>query len=401
MTEVSNFSQAWEAYVSQHGNPPKDANQLHKYSKANKEIEEITYPLARLQFDFNKKVVQSAENDNCGDSNDIDAELERLQKQMGGNYGELWERDFFEHGKTDYSKSAIKVMQWNVTLDKNIGKQQQKKKEEKSDEKELSADNWQYRGYRIIETIKNNEPDIITIQELNHFKFMLHYLEPLGYEGILKLNTKSKLLEGVAIFYLKEYFDHQTTYFYGKDVEPKLKFDLSALSIVLSHKKTDKSLVICSANLDAKDKKTNRMNKLMHLTNSLKQISGENDDGIIFIGCDLGTDQSSSEYSSIQSGRWFLKEGKDLPKDYEAGYGLNLESAYYPAFYAGKAKKSEPGSTMFKGNCRDYIFYDKEKNVNCSNVLEVPLDKVTNQHKAYPNYVSPSVHYPLMAQFFF
>eukprot|EP00486_Rosalina_sp_Unknown_P008840 CAMPEP_0201591460 /NCGR_PEP_ID=MMETSP0190_2-20130828/189616_1 /ASSEMBLY_ACC=CAM_ASM_000263 /TAXON_ID=37353 /ORGANISM="Rosalina sp." /LENGTH=142 /DNA_ID=CAMNT_0048049795 /DNA_START=506 /DNA_END=931 /DNA_ORIENTATION=+ len=142
MTEVSNFSQAWEAYVSQHGNPPKDANQLHKYSKANKEIEEITYPLARLQFDFNKKVVQSAENDNCGDSNDIDAELERLQKQMGGNYGELWERDFFEHGKTDYSKSAIKVMQWNVTLDKNIGKQQQKKKEEKSDEKELSADNW-------------------------------------------------------------------------------------------------------------------------------------------------------------------------------------------------------------------------------------------------------------------
>ena len=82
MVEVSNFSQAWEAYVNQHGNPPKDANQLHKYAKANKEIEEITYPLARLQYDFNKKIVQSSNNEVCGDSDDIDKELARLQKQF-------------------------------------------------------------------------------------------------------------------------------------------------------------------------------------------------------------------------------------------------------------------------------------------------------------------------------
>ena len=40
---------------------------------------------------------------------------------MGDNYGKLWDRDFFEFGKTDYSKTAIKIMQWNVSLDKNIG----------------------------------------------------------------------------------------------------------------------------------------------------------------------------------------------------------------------------------------------------------------------------------------
>ena len=38
--------------------------------------------LTKLQFEFNKKVNQSAENDVCGDSDDINAELERLQKQL-------------------------------------------------------------------------------------------------------------------------------------------------------------------------------------------------------------------------------------------------------------------------------------------------------------------------------
>ena len=319
--------------------------------------------------------------------------------RQGQNYGKLWERSFFEFGSVDNSKTRIKLMQFNVTLDKNIGKQKGKN-DEKQDEKELSADNWQYRGYRIVEIIKNAEPDIVTIQELNHFKFMCHYLKPLGYEGVLKLNTKSKLLEGVAIFYLSQYFDHNTTYFYGKDVEPKLKFDLMAVSVVLTHKKSDKKMVICSLNLDSKDKTMNRMNKLVHLTRSLQGISRWNDDAPIFIGCDLGSDQEGNEYYSIQFGRQFDKEEKDKPKDYEVGYGLNLKSAYYPSFYTGKAKSSEPESTMFKGGARDYIFYDEEKGVTCSNVLETPIEKVVNQYKKYPNYVSPSVHYPIMALFF-
>ena len=84
MTEITNFSQAWDAYVDQHGYPPNDANALQKYSKLkSNDVEEITeYSLAKLQFEFNKKVIQSAENDVCGDSDDINAELERLQKQL-------------------------------------------------------------------------------------------------------------------------------------------------------------------------------------------------------------------------------------------------------------------------------------------------------------------------------
>lgn len=82
MVEVSNFSQAWEAYLSQHGTAPKGAEQLRKYSVLNKEIDEISFSLARLQFNFNTKVVQSAENDICGDSNDINVELERLKKKL-------------------------------------------------------------------------------------------------------------------------------------------------------------------------------------------------------------------------------------------------------------------------------------------------------------------------------
>ena len=327
--------------------------------------------------------------------------LERLKQQTGNNYMELLDRDFFEFGSTDYGKTGIKIMQYNVTLDTNIGKQSGKN-DEKSDEKqaEMSGDNWQYRGFRIIEIISKYEPEIITIQELNHFKFMCHYLEPLGYAGVFKLNTKSKLLEGTAVFYLEKDFEKITTFMYGKDVEKGTKFDLFALTLVLKPKKSDTTIVVSGVNLDCKDKTVSRINKLDHLTNSLKEISAQYGDAPIFIGCDLGADQSSDEYCSVQFGRMFLKDGKNVPKGYEEGYGINLCSAYYPSFYKGKAKKNEPKSTMFGGKCRDYIFFDQEKGVTCSNVLTMPIDSEISQFKAYPNFQSPSKHFPLMAQFF-
>ena len=132
----------------------------------------------------------------------------------------------------------------------------------------------------------------------------------------------------------------------------------------------------------------------------MKIISGSNNNAPIFIGCDLGSDQGGNEYYSIQFGRSFLKEDKDVPKGYEEGYGLNLQSAYYLSFYKGKARSSEPATTVFKGHARDYIFYDQEKGVSCSNVLELPTETEIKKFNKYPNPVSPSTHFPIMAQFF-
>eukprot|EP01084_Bolivina_argentea_P199428 341241_1 len=406
MTEVSNFSEAWDAFVGQHDKPPKDANQLHKYSKLNKAVTEITYPLARLQYDFHSKVVQAAKNEVSGDSNSISDELKRLKNEQSKHYVELWDRGFFEFGKIHRDKTGMKFMQFNVCLDTLLGKQKPKSpknEDEKSEEKELqiSPEQWQFRGYRIIEIIAKYEPDIVTIQELNHFQFMSHYLKPLGYEGVLKLNTKSKLLEGVAVFYNAAQYEKVTTFMYGKDVEKGTGFDLFALSVVLTHKKTNREIVVCSANLDAKDKKPSRMVKLMHLMASLNDISTNYNGAPIFIGCDLGTDASSEEYDSIQHGRLFLKDNDNVPKGYEEGYGLKLSSAYYPSFYKGKTRSSEPKCTVFGGTCRDYIFIDEAKGVSSSNVLQLPTEKEMQQHKKYPNWQSPSSHFALMAQLFF
>merc|ERR1712154_16117 len=133
---------------------------------------------------------------------------------------------------------------------------------------------------------------------------------------------------------------------------------------------------------------------------SLKKISADCKDAPIFIGCDLGSDQTCDEYASLAFGKHFLKKEKNVPHGYEEGYGLALKSAYYSSFYQGKARLQEAKSTMFGGKARDYIFYDEGKGVSCSNVLVLPIEKVINEYKEYPNGQTPSTHFPLMAQFF-
>lgn len=160
--------------------------------------------------------------------------------------------------------------------------------------------------------------------------------------------------------------------------------------------------MVCSANLDAEDKSKSRMDKLMHLTSSLKVISASHKDAPVFVGCDLGNGTRGGEYHSIQNGRAFLKKNKDVPKGYEEGFGMGLKSAYHQAYYGSKGKNLEPVSTMFgcREGARDFLFFEEARGVTCPAVLHLPSDTEVQQHKAYPNWQVPSVHYPLMAQFY-
>lgn len=74
--------------------------------------------------------------------------------------------------------------------------------------------NWNYRRYLLLSEITQYNPDIVTLQECDHFHdFFLPEMERLGYCGIFAPKPASACLEvsensdGCAIFFRRSMFD--------------------------------------------------------------------------------------------------------------------------------------------------------------------------------------------------
>ncbi len=112
--------------------------------------------------------------------NNLEKELLRLQSVYGTDYKPLIPRQFVYGKKEEIKKGGrrLRIMQFNLLADGLvICKSHPRPPRE--------VKNFKYRGFRILEEIVRCKPDIVTLQEVDHFNFLLHYLEPYGKLAIL------------------------------------------------------------------------------------------------------------------------------------------------------------------------------------------------------------------------
>ena len=81
-----------------------------------------------------------------------------------------------------------------------------------------AALDWRTRRFRMLEEIVRHDPDIVCLQEVDHFKFLRKSLSSLGYMGHFLPKPDSPCLyladnsgpDGCAIFYKQDKFDMLT-----------------------------------------------------------------------------------------------------------------------------------------------------------------------------------------------
>ena len=72
-----------------------------------------------------------------------------------------------------------------------------------------TALHWRTRRYRMLEEIVRHRPDVVCLQEVDHFQFLQRSLAPLGFQGLFLPKPDSPCLylpdnsgpDGCAIFY--------------------------------------------------------------------------------------------------------------------------------------------------------------------------------------------------------
>merc|ERR1719228_1445758 len=83
----------------------------------------------------------------------------------------------FSTKQEQVSKEEMRIFQWNL-LSQTLGTQLDNFV--KCDPRAL---NWNTRRWRLLEEIIEHDPDIICLQEVDHFKFLQRALGSIGYEG--------------------------------------------------------------------------------------------------------------------------------------------------------------------------------------------------------------------------
>eukprot|EP01084_Bolivina_argentea_P064963 118420_1 len=384
-----------------------------------------------------------------GKTNNIQQELLNLQNVYGKNFAKLYDRKYEYVGQFDYKDktiATINIMQFNILADGLTGTHvSEQAKDAKSQSKTFvnvpkDCLIFHYRGFRILEEITRNQPDIICLQECDQFDFLLYYLSPLGYKGEFNPKSKSPCVkiakenglklnaDGVAIFYMSNKFKKKVVQKFGKTIE-NTDVDVPAINILFTHQQTNKDFIVTCVHLKSKknlEGENIRLGQLQHILPITQKLStsalssSKTNDIPVFVAADLNTNNNET-YSTAYNSIMFpdeLKKNKendtkglkpDMAKDYIDGYGLNLWSAYYSNSIPNSetTKDSEPIYTTYKRrsngimkHCIDYIFYQKHK-VKLVRLLSIPHLKEINEKTLLPGFEYPSDHVAIQACFQF
>lgn len=119
---------------------------------------------------------------------------------------------------------------------------------------------WENRKYLIIQEIVQNNPDIVCLQEVDHFKFLKTVLGTQNYDGVFFPKPDSPCLyinenngpDGCAIFYKKdklELLDYHT-----RILEVwRVQSNQVAIAANLRVRETGRELSVCTTHLKARN----------------------------------------------------------------------------------------------------------------------------------------------------
>jgi nocturnin len=178
--------------------------------------------------------------------------LERCKRQLE-DFPDPFERKIQDNPGSIDSLEKLRILQWNQ-LSQTIGT-----KNDKFVRCNPTALDWTTRRWRIIEEIVRYDPDIICLQEVDHFKLLEMALGSVGYKGrfVPKPDSPCIYLEsnngpdGCAIFFKADKFELLSEA--SKVLEVwKVQSNQVILSLNLREKNSGKEICIATTHLKAR-----------------------------------------------------------------------------------------------------------------------------------------------------
>ncbi|PFX20057.1 Nocturnin [Stylophora pistillata] len=237
---------------------------------------------------------------------------------------------------------------------------------------------WSKRKLRTLQGILMYDPDIIALEEVDHFQdFFLPSLQKLGYEGLFVAKRDSPCLkfannsgpDGCALFYDRERFslkNHRDVSL--KDSNGEITNQV-ALILNLFDKIQGKTLCVAVTHLKAKEGYEDlRLSQGKSLLQSVSECVSE-DKAAIVLG-DFNAEPSEPVCELMEDNQYL-----SLKNAYVTATGRNPESTTW---------KIRPGKEV--KHSIDYVWYSD--NLNVTGCLEFP------ESDSIPEERCPSLHYP-------
>ncbi|XP_022900104.1 nocturnin isoform X2 [Onthophagus taurus] len=295
----------------------------------------------------------------------------------------------YSKGCSDYisTPSTLRVFQWNV-LAQALGRMN-----DNFARCPVQALDWESRKYKMVEEIVQYCPDVICLQEVDHFNYLKYVLGTQGYSGTFFPKPDSPCVyidgnngpDGCAIFYRTDKFD--LLQFEYKVLEIwKVQSNQVALLVILKLRGTDQEICITTTHLKARTGvflSTFRNEQGKDLIDFVSSHCGNRP--VVLCG-DFNAEPSEPVYSTVTNNSF-----------------LDLSSAYADC-QPPDVSPCEPPYTTWKIRdegeiCHtiDYIFYSRKK-LEVDAVLELPSGEDIGEDRV-PSFCYPSDHFSLCTDF--
>lgn len=292
---------------------------------------------------------------------------------------------------SDYNTSphSIRVFQWNI-LSQALGKEN-----DNFTRCPNEALDWNHRKYLIIEEIIEYCPDIICLQEVDHFNFLSHVLGTQGYTGMFFPKPDSPCFyiygnngpDGCAIFFKTDKFELLKAETRILEIW-RIQSNQVALLMILKLKQTGEEICVATTHLKARHSAllaTLRNEQGKDLLQFIKHHCG---DRPIILGGDFNAEPTEPIYNTV------LNSGPNLASAYaESNINTRIPSGdREPPYTTWKIR--EEGEVC---HTIDYVFFTKNK-LELESVLEFPSEKDIGEDRV-PSLSYPSDHFSLVCDF--
>lgn len=285
---------------------------------------------------------------------------------------------------------------------------------------------WECRKYQILQEIIHTDPDIVCLQEVDHFKFLQGMLRTQDYEGVFFPKPDSPCMyiqdnngpDGCAIFYKKSKFDMIDCTTRVLEVW-RVQSNQVAVAAILRVRATGQEMCVGTTHLKARhgallSKLRNEQGKdLMRFIREVAKgrpilLAGDfNAEPIEPVYSTIINNeelQLGSAYSDLLARYGEKYSGTDVNNgaatgqqhtdcaDASTGTKADLSAANEPKYTTWKIRES--GEVC---HCIDYVFYTRDQ-LTVKNCLMFPQGQEVGKCRV-PSFQYPSDHFSLVCDF--
>jgi len=182
--------------------------------------------------------------------------LDRCKQELGklpDTFPRQWIRYDDNEKVEETEEASVRVLQWNH-LSQTLGT-----KGDKFVQCDPAALNWEVRRWRILEELLSHDPDVICLQEVDHFNTLERALGSAGYVGKFVAKPDSPCIymegntgpDGCAVFYKEAKFSLVSWHSRVLQVW-RVESNQVAMCATLRHKLTGREMCVVTTHLKAR-----------------------------------------------------------------------------------------------------------------------------------------------------